>query len=109
MEVITLSDTEKHTLEARHKACRDKRECDRIKAVLLAHEGWSPKLIAQALRKHEASIKRYLTDYSQHQKLTENRGGSEGYLNEEQTQQLMAHLCEKTYFHQHEIIAKANL
>ncbi len=105
MKFITLSDTEKQALEARHKACRDKRECDRIKAVLLAHEDWSPKLIAQALRKHETSIKRHLTDYAQHQKLTENRGGSEGYLNEEQAQQLIAHLCEKTYLHQHEIAA----
>lgn len=105
MKLITLTDAEKQALEARHKACRDKRECDRIKAVLLANEDWSPKLIAQALRKHEASIKRYLTDYSHGQKLTENRGGSEGYLTKVQTDQLIAHLTEKTYFHQHEIIS----
>lgn len=105
MEEITLSDTKKQALEERHKACRDKRECDRIKAVLLANEDWSPKLIAQALRKHEARIKRYLTDFACHQKLTENRGGSDGYLNKEQTDQLLEHLCEKTYLNQHEIVA----
>jgi len=105
METISLTANEIQALEARHKSCRDKRECDRIKAVLLFNEDWSPKLIAQALRKHEASIKRYLADYSQSQKLTENRGGSAGYLNEEQTQQLIEHLCETTYLHQHEIIA----
>jgi len=105
METSSLSPDEIHTLEARHKACRDKRECDRIKAVLLFNEGWSAKLIAQALRKKEVSIKRYLRDFEQSQKLTEARGGSEGYLNEEQTQQLIAHLSETTYFHQHEIAA----
>jgi len=105
MQLITLNDTEKDNLEARHKACRDKRECDRIKAVLLANEGWSLKLIAQALRKHKTSINRHLSEYTQEQKLTENRGGSESYLDQEQTQQLIAHLSEKTYFHQHEIVA----
>jgi transposase len=105
MEILSLTADEKHALEERHKHCRDKRESDRIKAVLLANEDWSSKLIAQALRKHEASIKRYLTDYCQSQKLTENRGGSEGYLNEKQTQQLIAHLCGHLYFHQHEIVA----
>lgn len=105
MEIISLTADEIQALEERHKRSRDKRECDRIKAVLLANEGWSSKLIAQALRKHETSIKRHLTDFSQSQKLTEDRGGSEGYLNEEQTQQLIDHLCEETYLHQHEIAA----
>ena len=105
MITISLSEAEQHTLERRHKVCRDKRECDRIKAVLLCNEGWTEKRIAQALRKHEDSIKRYLTEFTQHQKLTETRHGSEGYLNQEQTQQLIEHLCENTYLHQHEIVA----
>jgi transposase len=105
MESFSLSDTEKEALELRHRACRDKRECDRIKAVLLSDEDWSVSQISQALRKHEDSIKRYLDDYRQHQKLTENRGGSEGYLNSQQTEQLIADLSHTIYFHQHQIIA----
>jgi transposase len=66
---ITLTEDEKVKLESRHKKCRDKRECDRIKAVLLCSEGWSSKIIAQALRIHEASIVRHLNDFIQSKKL----------------------------------------
>lgn len=43
---ISLSHQEKSRLESRHKKSRDKRECDRIKAILLSDEGWSPFLIS---------------------------------------------------------------
>lgn len=102
---IHLTQEEKSGLETRHKKCRDKRECDRIKAVLLCHEGWSSTMIAQALRKHEASIVRHLNDFIQAQKLSPESGGSEGYLNEEETQRLIQHLCETTYLHTHQIVA----
>ena len=36
---ITLSHLEKLELESRHKICRDKRGCDRIKAILLSAIG----------------------------------------------------------------------
>jgi len=105
MIALSLTDTQKQALEKRHKACRDKRECDRIKAVLLLSEGWNTQQIAQALRKHEDSVKRNVLDYIQHHKLTENRGGSTGNLTQQQTNALIAHLTEHTYLHQHEIIA----
>jgi len=102
---IELTQTAKEALESRHKTSRDKRECDRIKAVLLCHEGWSSSMIAQALRKHDASIARYLNDYIQDKRLTPDGGGSEGYLNDAQTQELIAHCDEVTYLHQHQIVA----
>ena len=105
MITIQLTQKEKEKLEARHKKSRDKRECDRIKAVLLCHEGWSSMMIAQALRKHEASIVRHLNDFIQFDKLSDESGGSEGHLNEAQTQQLIQHLCDVTYLQQHQIIA----
>ncbi len=37
-----------------HDIERDSRVCDRIKAVLLASEGWSQTMISQALRIHES-------------------------------------------------------
>ena len=43
---------------------RDRRVCDRIKAVLLASEGWSLTMISQALRIHESTVARYLSDYA---------------------------------------------
>ncbi len=59
---IILTDSQKQNLEDMHGKSRDKRVCDRIKAVLLVSEGWTQRMIAQALRIHESSIKRYL-DY----------------------------------------------
>ena len=105
MKKIVLTDIQKETLEYRHKKARDKRECDRIKAILLRDEGWSTTTIAQALRIHETSVVRYIDDYIRRDKLTINSGGSTGYLNHQQTQELIAHLCEVTYLHTHQILA----
>ena len=48
MTKICLTQKEKENLELRHKKVRDVRESDRIKAVLLCHEGWTCAMIAQA-------------------------------------------------------------
>ncbi|MCP4992005.1 MAG: IS630 family transposase [Colwellia sp.] len=95
---ISLSYQQKNILESRHKMSRDKRECDRIKAVLLSAEGWSEELISQALRKHKTSITRHLNDYVTSQKITSDNGGSDGYLSEAQTALVIEHLTEITYF-----------
>ncbi len=105
MDLISLPPSVKTALEQRHKKARDGHERDRIKAVLLCSEGWSTKLISQALRKEQTTIARHLNDFNNKQKLSPENGGSQGYLNEEQTQQLIDHLSEHTYFHQHEIVA----
>jgi transposase len=102
---IQLTPEEKSKLESQHKKCRDMRECDRIKAVLLCEEGWSSATIAQAMRKHEASIVRHLNDFIRDKKLAPKSGGSDGYLNEEETQRLDQHLCDTTYLHTHQIVA----
>ncbi len=103
MGMIELTKEEKIALESRHKKSRDKRECDRIKAVLLCDEGWSSLMISQALRKHETSVTRHLNEFIQKKKLKPESGGSEGYLNEEDTQTLIQHLLDTTYSHTHQI------
>jgi len=100
---ISLTYQEKLALESRHKKCSDKRECDRIKAILLADEGWSTTMISQALRKHQTSIIRHINDYASHQKTTSENGGSDSYLNEAQTELVIEHLSDTTYFHMHDI------
>lgn len=45
----SLSATELAELRAAHRATRDKREADRIKAVILLASGWSVDDIADAL------------------------------------------------------------
>ncbi|EAY3717445.1 helix-turn-helix domain-containing protein [Salmonella enterica] len=54
---------------------RDKRECNRIKAILLASEDWSVPMIAQALRLHETSVYRHISDYLNNGKLMPKNGG----------------------------------
>jgi len=105
MREINLSENQVLTLKARHKVCREQKECDRIKAILLRNKDWSLAKIAEALLIHETSIKRYLDDYLDKDKLKLQSGGSDSYLNEEQTRRLNQHLCEITYSHQHQIIA----
>ena len=100
---ISLTYQEKLALESRHKKCSDKRECDRIKAILLSDKGWSTTMISQALRKHQTSIIRHLNDYAAQQKTTSENGGSDSYLNEIQTELVIEHLSKITYFHMYEI------
>ncbi len=89
---IFITDEQKAELEHLHHTCRDKRECDRIKAVLLASEGWSSVMIAQALRLHETTVNRHISDYLNHRKLKPENGGSQSHLSETQTQELIAYL-----------------
>ncbi len=70
MKNITLSAEQEAILEARHKKSRDKRESDRIKAVLLRNEGWPTPMIAQVLRVHETSVVRFIDNYLYSEKLT---------------------------------------
>ncbi len=89
---IFITDEQKAELEHLHHTCRDKRECDRIKAVLLASEGWSSMMIAQALRLHETTVNRHISDDLNHRKLKPENGGSQSYLSETQAQELIAYL-----------------
>ncbi len=102
---ITLSPQKKQELEQMHDSTRDSRVCDRIKAVLLASEGWSNVMISQALRIHETTVARHINDYLQSEKLKPENGGSQSRLSAAQTMQLIEHLAENTYFHTHQVVA----
>ncbi|GHW59008.1 DNA-binding protein [Vibrio cholerae] len=98
---ITLTPQQKLQLEEMHDSTRDGRVRDRIKAVLLASEGWSQEMISQALRIHESTVARHLSDYVLSEKLKPENGGSQSKLSATQTMHLIEHLTEKTYFHMH--------
>lgn len=93
MYKIHLSPEEKQALENSHRHS----ESDRIKAILLRSEGWDLPRIAQALRRHETTITRFISDYCNYNKLQSERGGSESHLNEEQTKEIISHLEQNTY------------
>lgn len=89
---IHLSLEEKASLEKQHRTERDGGIRDRIKAVLLTHEGWSMEQIGQALRIHLETVRTHLQEYTQSQKLKPENGGSSSKLSTEQASELIAHL-----------------
>jgi len=101
--IMNITPELKVALELRHSKVHDGRERDRIKAVLLRSEGWAIGKIAQALRIDESTITRHLKEFVNNQKLNPENGGSKSYLNTMQTEQLIAHLTDITYFHAHQI------
>lgn len=102
---IDLSEEEKIELERRHRSERDSRICDRIKAILLRHEGWSVAAICQALRLHHTTVLKHLSDYRNSQKLKPSNGGSKSKLNEGQREELATHIEENCYTKVKEICA----
>jgi transposase len=99
-----LSDEEKSQLKAQHKQERDKRICDRIKAVLLYDKGWSLPEIAEALLLSDDAIGRHIDDYKRSKKLKPESGGSTERLSEKQSKQLEELLQRHTYLFVKDIV-----
>ena len=79
-------------LRIRHRAERDRRVADRIKAVLLYDMGWSYEQIAEALLLSDEAIKKHIKDFEQAQKLKPANGGSKSKLAESQKAELKVHI-----------------
>ncbi|WP_031280549.1 IS630 family transposase [Photorhabdus temperata] len=91
---IFITDEQKAELEHLHHTCRDKRECDRIRCVLLSADGWSPDMIARSQLIHETTVRRHLNDWLNEAKLKPENGGSQSHLSEAQTAELIAYLTD---------------
>ena len=100
-----LSEQEKQELKRQHKQERDKRVCDRIKAVLLHDKGWSAEKIAEVLLITDVSVRNHLEEYAASKKLKPANGGSQEKLSKEQAEQLEIHLKEHTYLYVKDIVA----
>lgn len=92
-----LDSAERTGLIKRHRTERDGRIRDRIKAVLLADDGWTAERIAVALFIDEQTVRQHLRDYQESKKLKPANGGSSPKLNREQTAELTQHLDNKLY------------
>jgi len=100
-----LNDQQRAQLRAQHKQERDRRVCDRIKAVLLFDKGWTCEQIAEALLLSEGAIKNHIQEYQTENKLIPGGGGSTERLTENQSKILEAHLREHTYLYVKDIAA----
>jgi transposase len=103
--MILLTDEERAQLKAQHRLQRDRRVCDRIKAVLLRDKGWSYSQIADALLLSEDAIRIHIQDYMNSRKLKPEGGGSSERLSAEQSTLLVQHLQEYIYLHVKSIAA----
>jgi transposase len=105
MSGILLSPEERTALLRQHKAERDKRVADRIKAVLLRDDDWSLRAIAEALFLTEEGARQHLKDYAATGKLKPENGGSDGFLGKEQSAELAAHVEQHLYVKASEVVA----
>jgi transposase len=103
--IMFLNDHEREQLKAQHRKERDKRICDRIKAILLYDKGWSIPTIAEALFLSDDAIREHILEYKKSKKLVPENGGSTEKLSSEQTERLLIHLRSHTYLYIKDIIA----
>ena len=87
-----LTHSEREQLKLQHRRERDGRVRDRIKAVLLYDEGWSPKDIARVLLISDEAVRNHIDEYQTSKKLKPESGGSAEKLSADQSQKLEAHL-----------------
>lgn len=102
---IKLTKSERSKLLSQHRQERDRRVCDRIKAVLAYDDGYSYSEIARLLLLDDETIRRHVQDYFSHKKLLPDNGGSQSQLNIKQTKDLITHLDNVTYLYVKEICA----
>lgn len=100
-----LTDSERAALRTQHKHERDKRICDRIKAVLLCDKGWSYAEIASILLLDDQTILNHVQEYKKQNKISCSHKGSESKLNAFQTRTLLEHLDQHTYLYAKDIVA----
>lgn len=100
-----LSENERVQLKIQHKKERDKRICDRIKAILLYDEGWSFQEIAKVLLITDESVRNHIEEYKSLKKLQPENGGSTEKLSQKQSLQLETHLENHTYLYVKDIVS----
>jgi transposase len=100
-----LSPLERENLITQHKKERDKRVCDRIKAVLLFDEGWKYHQIAHVLLLSDEAVRQHILDFKAEHKLKPENGGSNSKLTCQQTDALLIHLRGHTYLYAKDIAA----
>jgi transposase len=85
-------------LEKLHRSLRDKRQADRVKAVIALSKGWSPAQVAEILLIDEKTSRHYFDRYQQggcQALLEDHYSGSEPKLDERQMSELDTYLQER--------------
>jgi len=99
-----LTEEERDFLRRQHKRERDKRICDRIKAVLLSDKGWTLMQISEALLLTDEAVRQHILEYKSSRKLQTNNGGSSEALSKEQSDHLERQLQKHIYLYVKDIV-----
>ena len=100
-----LTTEQRTTLKTQHRREHDGRIRDRIKAILLADDGWTHQKISMALLLDDQTVGNYIKAYKESGKLKHESGGSTGKLTIHEAKELEIHLETTLYLHIHEICA----
>ena len=92
-----LTEKQRKDLIQRHRQERDKRICDRIKAVLAFDDGYSYTEIAHILLLDDETIRRHIDDYQRENKLSTNNDGSAQKLTIQEAHELIEHYTLKIF------------
>ncbi|EFB3463699.1 helix-turn-helix domain-containing protein [Escherichia coli] len=88
---IFITYLQKAELEFLHDPKSDKRVCDSTKAILLASEGCSSVMIAQALRLHQLTVDHHIHEFMNKGKFKPENSGLDSKLSAEKTSLLIKH------------------
>src|SRR5215469_789937 len=100
MDEYRLTKDQIASLKILHRTLRDRRFADRVKAVVLLGNGWSPPQVAEALLVDEKTIRNWFALYREagEEGLTQlHYQGKPPMLDESQQAELAKHLDEHTY------------
>jgi transposase len=100
MKDYTLSKEKIAELEKFHRSLRDKRQADRIKAVIALSKGWSAVQVAEILLFDEKTSRHYFERYQKdglQALLDDNYSGAESKLDKHQMSELEGYLEEHIF------------
>ena len=100
MKDYTLTKEKIAELEKLHRSLRDKRQADRVKAVIALSKGWSAAQVAEILLFDEKTSRHYFDRYQQgglEALPDDNYTGAEPKINEHQINELDAYLEENIF------------
>jgi len=108
MRDYNLSEEKIAELERLHRSLHDKRQADRVKAVIALSKGWSPAQVAEILLFDEKTSRHYFERYQQggsQALLEDNYSGAEPKLDERQISELEGYLEEHIFTEAKSVIA----
>jgi transposase len=103
-----LSERDVKEFEKLHRQCKDKRQADRIKTILLLNKGYSFAQITEILLLDDSTLRNYYAEYAEggmERLLKDNYSGGTSRLSCQQIEALDEHLQKHTYTRSKEIQA----